>query len=723
MQHTVKQPITKGVARVPVVMQLEALECGAACLTMILAYYGKWIPLEQVRHDCGVSRDGSNAVNIMKAARFYDLNATGYRYESTESLEKDGSFPCIVHWNFNHFIVLDGFKNGKAYINDPANGSCTLTKEKFDEGFTGVVLQFAPNESFTASGKKKSMLNYAKKRLKGTGPAVAFTVLTGIIAAIMEMISPVFSRFFIDRLITYKNSDLLIPFIIALAAFNFIQILVSAIKNIYSRRINGKMAAVGNSTYMWKVLKLPMNFFSQRMAGDIYMRQASNATISSTLVETVAPLVLNACMTVFYIVVMLRYSVLLTLIGLATIAIDMVVSMLMSKKRVSITRVAERDSAKLASATVSGINMIETIKSSGAEEGYFKKWSGYQASVNSQNVKYANLNQYLGAIPPLVSTLANSFILIVGVYLTMNSKFTTGMVMAFQSFLASFMSPAQTFISAGQTITEMRTQMERVEDVMEYKEEKIFAESDADLSDKLKGNLEIRNVVFGYSPLAKPVIKDFSMLLTTGKTVAIVGGSGSGKSTMSKLISGLYKPWSGEILFDGKPLSAIDKDIFRSSVAVVDQNIILFEDTIENNIKMWDDSIEDFEMVLAARDAQIHYDILKKPGGYQHKIIEGGRNFSGGQRQRLEIARVLAQDPTIIILDEATSALDAKTEYELVKAVRDRGITCIVIAHRLSTIRSCDEIIVLDEGNIVSRGTHDELMQTSEKYRALVTAE
>ncbi len=717
------KPITKGVAKVPVVMQLEALECGAACLCMILAYYNKWIPLEQVREDCGVSRDGSNALNILKAARFYGMEAKGCRYEP-EALKDSGNFPCIVHWNFNHFVVLDGFRNGKAYLNDPAKGTYSVSMEAFDDAFTGICLHFSPTESFVPSGKPKSMAAFASKRLNGTGTAITFTVLTSIIAAITGFVQPAFSRIFLDHLLTGKNMPWTVPFLIILGLFNLIQIITTALRSIYSLRINGKMAAVGNASYMWKVLKMPMKFFSQRMAGDIQNRQNSNAAIANTLINTFAPLLLNSVMMIFYFVIMLRYSVILTFVGLTSLLINAIVSRYISKKRINITRVSMRDSAKLSAATVAGIEMIETIKSSGAENGYFKKWSGYQASVNSQLVKFQKINQYLGMIPAFVSALANNVVLFFGVWLTVQGSFTVGMIMAFQGFLSSFMAPASTLISAGQTLQEMRTQMERVDDVMEYPDDNIFNESeDADKTRKLSGEIELKNVVFGYSPLAQPLIQDFSMKVTPGKSVALVGASGCGKSTMSKLIAGLYPLRSGEILFDGKPMKDIPKTVFRGSVAVVDQDIILFEDTIANNIKMWDDSIEDFEMILAAHDAQIHDDIMQRPKGYQHKLVEGGKDFSGGQRQRLEIARALAQDPTIIILDEATSALDAKTEYETIKAIRNRGITCIVIAHRLSTIRSCDEIIVMEHGVITERGTHKELMEAGGIYRDLVYAD
>ena len=723
MADRTKKPVMKGAAKVPVVMQLEALECGAACLCMVLAYYDKWIPLEQVREDCGVSRDGSNARNMLKAARFYGLDAKGYRYEP-EALKEHGSFPCIIHWNFNHFVVLDGFKNGKAYLNDPARGTYNVPMETFDESFTGICLQFEPTDTFVPSGKPKSMLSFAAKRLKGTGAAIAFTVLTGIVAALMGLVQPAFSRVFLDHLLSGSDLAWTTGFLLFLGAFNLIQIIMSALQAVYSLRINGKMAAVGNASYMWKVLKMPMKFFSQRMAGDIQGRQGSNASIANSLIGTFAPLLLNAVMMVFYFVVMLRYSVILTVIGLASLAINAVVSQYISKKRINITRVSMRDSAKLSAATVAGIEMIETIKASGAENGYFKKWSGYQASVNSQQVKFLKLNQYLGMIPQFVSMLANNSVLFLGVWLTMQGEFTVGMIMAFQGFLSSFMSPAMTLVSAGQTLQEMRTQMERVDDVMEYPDDVVFADcgSTGEMR-KLSGNIELKNIVFGYSPLAEPLIRDFNMTITPGKSVAIVGASGCGKSTMSKLIAGLYQPWSGEILFDGDPMNKIPKNVFRGSLAVVDQDIILFEDTIENNIKMWDDSIEDFEMILAAHDAQIHEDIMERPKGYQHKLIEGGKDFSSGQRQRMEIARALAQDPTIIILDEATSALDARTEFEVVKAIRERGITCIVIAHRLSTIRSCDEIIVMEHGEIRDCGTHKELMENSTIYRDLVSAE
>ena len=706
-------------------MQLEALECGAACLTMILAYYGLWLPIEQVRQDCGVSRDGSNARNILLAARNYGCVAGGFRYEPMD-LKEHGKFPCIIHWNFNHFVVLNGFKDNKVYLNDPAKGFVIISMEEFDEAFTGICLEIYPGEEFKPQGKPKSMWSFAKKRLKGTGSAFAFVILTTVISSLLAIIQPGMSRVFMDRLLTGQNPQWLNPFLIGLTVLIVIQLIISWIESIYLLRIQGKFAMVANSQFVWHVFRMPMEFFSQRMVGDITQRQGSNEGIASSLIGTFAPLALDLVMTIFYLVVMLRYSTLLTAVGLISILLSFWLSKWVAKKRINLTRGQMRDAGKLYSTTVSGIEMIETIKASGAENGFFERWAGYHARVNTASVKFAKLNQYFELLLGLVSGLSNLFILAMGVWLTIQGEFTVGMVLAFQGFLSSFFAPASKLITAGQSLQEMRTNMERIEDVMNYQPDveykKTGIKDDASY-DKLSGCVELKNVTFGYARLSAPFLEGFSLSLKTGSRVAIVGASGCGKSTVTKLLSGLYQPWEGEILFDGKPISSIPREIFTGSLAVVDQDIILFEDTIANNIKMWDNSIEDYEMIMAARDAQIHEDIMQRSGGYQYKMLENGKDFSGGQRQRIEIARVLAQDPTIIILDEATSALDAKTEYEVVRSIKDRGITCIVVAHRLSTIRDCDEIILLDKGKIAERGTHEQLYKKGGLYTQLVSNE
>ena len=720
-----KTPLTKGVAKVPVIMQMEALACGAACLAMVAAYYGKWVPLEQVRRDCGVSRDGSNARNVLVAARSYGFAAKGYRYEP-DSLRTDGQFPCIIHWNMEHFVVLNGFTKDKAVLNDPARGLVSVSMEEFDRSFTGICLILEPGADFTPGGKPKSVLEFARHRLKGAGPAIAFVVLCTIIGSLLGIIQPAFSRIFYDRLLTGQNPEWFMPFMAALIVFSCLQVFIAGVQMLYSNRINARFAVVGSTSFLWKVLHLPMDFFSQRLAGDIQARQSSNAGVANALVNTFAPLSLQLIMMVFYFVVMVRYSWQLTLLGLVSIAVNMAMARVISQKRINLSRVQMRDGGKLSSATVSGIEMIETIKASGAENGFFGRWAGYQASVNTQQMRSARMEQILGLIPSVISVVCSSAITIAGAWLTMNGQFTVGMIAQFQGFLSSFSGPIGSLISAGQSLMEMRTEMERIEDVMQYPDDPAFhtAPDEAEGSfEKLSGMVELKNVTFGYSRLAQPLIRDFNLTLKPGSRVALVGASGCGKSTVAKLISGLYQPWSGEILFDGQPMGSISREKLTGSLAVVDQDIVIFEDTIANNIRMWDTSIEDFEVTLAAWDAQIYHDIMRRDGGFQNKLTEGGKDLSGGQRQRLEIARVLAQDPTIIIMDEATSALDAKTEYEVVSAIRNRGITCIVVAHRLSTIRDCDEILVMDGGLVVERGTHEELMARGGRYTELVTNE
>jgi len=717
----------KGIANVPQVMQMEALECGAACLTMILAYYGRWVPLEQVRADCGVSRDGSKASNVLKAARSYGLAAKGMTY-STKALREKVTFPCILFWNFNHFVVLTGFKGKYAYINDPARGQIKVPMAEFEDSFTGVTLVFEKTDAFEEGGSKPNTLKYARDRLEGLGMPIAFVMLTAAITSLVAVVSTSMSSVFADRILTQENPDWLVPVIGLMLALAIVSGVISILNAMYLMRIQGKIAVVSSSRFMRHLLHLPVGFYAQRMVGDLQQRQSANETIAFQLIGQLAPVIVNGVMLVFYLIIMLQYSVLLTLIGLLTVAINTILGRYISKKRVNISRSAAASNGKLYATTVSGVEMIETIKAAGAENGYFSRWAGYQAAVNEAAVRTTKLNQYLGAVPAFMGALTNIIVLVLGIYLIVNQLFTPGMLLAFQGFLGAFMAPVNQLIELGQTVQEMRTQMERVEDVMRYEAdvpEELEAEEETEAvsefgREKLGGRVDIEGLTFGYSPLEPPLIENFDLHLEPGQWVALVGGSGCGKSTVTKLVSGLYEPWAGEIKFDGTPLKEVPHAVLRGSFAVVDQDIVTFDDTVSDNVKLWDHSIEDYEVIMACRDADIHDVISQREGGYSSRILPGGRNFSGGQLQRLEIARVLAQDPTIIVLDEATSALDAQTEASVIKRIRDRDITCIVVAHRLSTIRDCDEIIVLDDGKVVERGTHDELLALNGTYAELV---
>ena len=584
---------------------------------------------------------------------------------------------------------------------------------------------FEPEEDFTPSGKPASILKFASERLKGTFQMFLLIILTTLIASLAGVLMPAFSRFFVDRLLTRNAVQWSSGFFVLLGLTAASQIASLWIKTVYLLRLQGKMSAVANTSFLWHILRLPVEFFEQRMAGDIVQRQQSNKDITNTLINTFTPLILDFGAMVLNLVIMINYSPILALVGIATVLVNIFLANVISAKRVDITRVQMRDMANLQGTTLLGINMIETIKSAGAENGFFARWAGFQANAFAQTAKYAKLDQTLGQLPALLSLITSNIILFLGVRLIMNGEWTIGLISAFNGYLTAFSAPAASLIQAGQKIQEMRTRMERVQDVFKYPVDVDYSDTGElpEEINKLKGRVEVKNVTFGYNKLEKPILEDFSMTVEAGNSVAIVGASGCGKSTVAKLITGLYPVWSGEILFDGKRRDEINRNIFTSSVASVNQDITLFEDTVANNIRMWDKSIENFEVILAARDAAVHDDIEQREGDYSADVQEGGRNFSGGQRQRIEIAGVLAQEPTIIIMDEATSALDAKTEYDLMEHIKLRRITRIIISHRLSIIRDCDEIIVMKEGHILDRGTHKELMGRCEYYAELITNE
>ena len=711
--------------KVPTVLQMEAVECGAASLAMILAYWGRYVALEELRIACGVSRDGSKASNIVKVAKSYGLIAKGYRREPAAL--KKMKLPVIIHWNFNHFLVLEGFDKGKVYLNDPGSGPRVITEEEFDQSFTGIALTFEPGPDFVKSGAKPNMLLALKKRLEGSYVALTFVILVGLLLVIPGLIIPVFSKIFVDYILLGGKENWLIPLLLGMGLTMLLRGILTWIQQYYLVRLETKIALHTTAQFYWHVLRLPVVFFTQRYAGDICTRVQSNDKVAQLLSGQLATNVLNCVMIVFYFIMMIWYNLWLAMVGAVVAVINILYLRYVSRKRVDQNRKRLQDVGKLNGAAMSGLQLIETLKANGSESDFFAKWSGYQAKALNAEQEIGVSTQFLSAIPSFLTTLTNTVVLVLGGFLIFKGEMTIGMLVAFQSLMSSFLQPVTGLVSLGSQLQEMEGDMNRIDDVLKYPvdeqtKEDVQGTDSGNVYNKLEGFVELKGLTFGYSPLEPPLIENFDLKLTPGSRVALVGGSGSGKSTVAKLIAGVYKPWSGEILYDGKPRESISRAVINHSLSMVDQDIGLFQGSIRDNITLWDHTISEFDLIRAAKDACIHDDITSRPGGYDQTLDEGGRNFSGGQRQRLEIARALVGNPAILILDEATSAMDPLTEKAIDERIRRRGCTCIIVAHRLSTIRDCDEIIVLERGKIVERGTHEELKELNCHYAKLIQA-
>lgn len=721
---TLTPPVRR--APCPTVLQMEAVECGAAALAIILGHYKKAVPLEELRVECGVSRDGSKASNVLKAARKYGLVAKGFKYDLEQLY--DLKYPCILFWNFNHFVVLEGFgRKGKVYLNDPAQGPRVVTFEELDASFSGVVLTFEPGPDFAAGGAKEGMAAALSRRLVGSETALLFVFLCGVALVVPGLVVPTFARIFIDEYLVSNRESILGPLLAGMAITTLIRLILTFLQQHFLLRLETKLAVKSSSDFFSHILRLPVSYFSQRFAGEIGSRVQINDKVASIISGKLASTALDTVLIVFYAALMFLYDVTLTLVVIGASALNVVAVKLISRQRIDASRRLQKDQGKLLGTAMNGLKMIETLKATGSESDFFARWSGYQAKSLNAEQQIGILSESVSAVPPFVSTLITTAVLLLGGLKVMNGQLTVGMLVAYQTLVASFTRPLTNFVTFGSSLQELEADMNRLDDVLRYPLDKQYtrelppAAPAEKKTVKLSGHVELRNITFGYSPLEAPLIENFNLVIKPGQRVALVGSSGSGKSTVAKLVSGLYEPWEGDVLFDGTPRNDLPRDLIVNSVGLVDQEIFLFGGTIRENVTMWDGTLPMPRVIEASRDAEIHGVIEEREGGYGAVVAEGGGNFSGGQRQRLEIARALAGGPTLLILDEATSALDPSTEATIDDALRRRGCTCIIIAHRLSTIRDADEIVVLDRGKIVQRGTHDEMKDQEGLYKHLIS--
>ncbi|MGH8003056.1 MAG: NHLP family bacteriocin export ABC transporter peptidase/permease/ATPase subunit [Brasilonema sp.] len=729
---SILRPSQTSRVRTPTLLQIEATECGAAALGIILGYYSRIVPLAELRRECGVSRDGSNAFNVIKAARNYGLNAKGFK-PSLESL-KTLPPPYIVFWKFNHFLVVEGFAKNHVYLNDPATGRRTVSLEEFNRAYTGVVLAMQPGADFQKGGKKNNVVSSLVSRLQHSQGTILFCLLAGLLLTFPRLAVPAFTQVFVDEILVTERSEWIRPLVLGMVLTGVARSFLAWLRLTYLRRLMVKLSVTMSGQFLWHILRLPVGFYAQRFAGEISSRVQLNDKVANVLSGSLATTVIDAVMMVFYFLIMLQYDWVLTGVALSFAGINFFALQFLSRTRVDANMKLAQEYGKVNGVAIAGIQTIETIKASGLESDSFAKFAGNYAKALNAQQELALQTQILTVLPTFLTALTTTSILFLGGYRVMNGNLSIGMLIAYQSLTASFLEPINSLINFGSMLQDLEADLNRLDDVLQNSVDAEARRGEGGregerenyqlpISFRLQGYVELRNITFGYSRVDNPLIENFSLILEPGQRVAIVGGSGSGKSTIAKLICGLYEPWDGEIYFDGVPRTQIPRSVLANSLAMVEQDIFLFAGTVRENLTLWDSTVPQTDLVRACSDAAIHDLIESMPGGYDAKLIEAGMNLSGGQRQRLEIARAMVRNPAVLVMDEATSALDAQTELMIDRNLRRRGCSCIVIAHRLSTIRDCDEIIVLEQGKVVQRGTHEELWDSGGKYASLLRTE
>ncbi|MEU8567757.1 NHLP family bacteriocin export ABC transporter peptidase/permease/ATPase subunit [Streptomyces pathocidini] len=710
--------------RTPTVLQMEAVECGAAALAMVLGHYGRHVPLEELRIACGVSRDGSRASNLLKAARGYGLTAKGMQMEPAALAGVRA--PAILFWEFNHYVVHDGM--GRRYgrrgvhINDPARGRRFVPGEEFDTSFTGVVLTFEPGDSFRRGGRRPGVLAALPARLRGTSGTLLAALLASFLLVVVGAAVPALSRTYIDLFLIGNQTSLLGVLFAAMGASVVLTGALTALQQANLLRGRIISSTLSSARFLRHLLRLPVTFFAQRNPADLVQRLQSNDTVAETLARDLAAAGVDAVVVILYAVLLWTYDPQLTVVGILIALLNVVAMRIVIRLRATGTQKLRADSARLTNTSYSGLQLIETMKATGGENGYFRRWAGQHAATLDTQQRLGVPSAALAVVAPTLAALNSAMILLIGGLRAVEGHISIGLLVAFQALVTSFTAPVTRLNGVAGRVQDFAADVARLKDVENFPADRLYERPghDAASTRRLKGHVELDGITFGYSPLDKPLLTDFSLTVGPGEQVALVGGSGSGKSTVSRLISGLYTPWEGAIRIDGQRLEDIPRGALSASVSFVDQDVFLFEGTVRDNVALWDPSIPDEAVVAALRDAAVYESVARRPGGLRSRVEQDGRNFSGGQRQRLEIARALVRRPSILVLDEVTSALDAETEQVIIDNLRRRGCACVVIAHRLSTVRDSDEIVVLDHGTVVERGRHEDLVAAGGPYAELV---
>jgi NHLM bacteriocin system ABC transporter peptidase/ATP-binding protein len=705
--------------KTPTVLQMEALECGAASLAIVLAHHGQWVPLERLRIECGVSRDGANAASVLRAARAHGLTAKGFQMEA--EVVREQAFPVVVFWNFDHFLVVEGIKGDKVWINDPATGPRTIDWDEFDRSFTGITLTFAPGEAFEPGGERPRLMRRLAERLDQSPSELVLIGLLSLLLVVPGLALPAFLAVFVDHVLGAGHADWVWPLTIGLIAVGVLAGLLTLRQQGELLRLEMRMAVATSGRFLRHVLRLPMEFFTQRDAADLSHRMSSNDRVAIVLSRDLATAAVSAIVAIGYGVVLLAADPVLGVIGVAMTTLNLLALRFVARRRTDASARLEQDRGKLVAATYQGVQLIETLKATGREDDFFARWAGAQAKLVSGQQRLERTTVLLALVPPFLAMLTAALLLLVGSHEVVAGTISVGLLVAFQTLSASLAAPVAELSTLAGEAQEVGADVARLSDVEHYPTAPAFAATNGDgPAPRLSGRLELDDVTFGYSPLQAPLISELSLHLEPGRRIALVGGSGSGKSTVARLIAGLHEPWSGEVRFDGVPRRGLPRAALADATAMVDQDVFLFEGTIRDNLTLWDASIPDDALVRALKDAAVHDEVMQRPGRLNAPVSEGGRDLSGGQRQRLEIARALVGDPALLILDEATSALDPETEQRIDASLRRRGCACVIVAHRLSTIRDADEILVLDAGAVVERGTHAELHAAGGPYAELI---